>query len=348
MAHLLPGRTRDPATTHATVRAEPQHGEPTVDLMEDVSATRPVSIIAPRRIGESALTVYPIGLGTSLFGWRVDDETATSILDEFAGHGGTLIDTADSYADGGSERIIGRWMLQRGNRDHVVLSTKIGRHRQIPGLGPVNIVRAVEASLERLQTDRIDLLYFDGDDLTVPLEESLATVEWLIGSGKVRYLGASNYSAERLTEARILSSSGLPQFVAMQCHYNLMHRAEFEGDLAMAVAAQNLAVIPNFPLAKGFLTGKHREKNDVARSVRSAHASEYGGRKGNRVRGAMHKIAAVHGVPIATIALAWLVAKRNIAAPIAGASSPAQVEALTDAAGIRLSRSQMLELDRVS
>ncbi|MBW8872358.1 MAG: aldo/keto reductase [Leifsonia sp.] len=301
-----------------------------------MATTGPLSIIAPRRIGESDLAVYPLSLGASVFGWTADGDTSLAILDRFADLGGNFIDTADSYVGGRSEVLIGKWMRERGIRDRMVVATKVGRHQENPGLGSVSVVRAVEASLERLQTDRIDLLYFHEDDPETPLEDSLATAEWLIESGKVRYLAASNFTADRLIEARILASSGLPKFVAIQNQYNLMHRTEFERAPRIVAAAQGLAVMP------------YRTKGDLTAGARSVRASAYVNRRGQRVLAVLDRIAAEHSVAPASIALAWLLAKRTIAAPVASASRPEQVDALMAAAGIRLTRSQMLDLDRVS
>lgn len=315
----------------------------------DEALTGPLSIVARRRLGDSQLTVFPIALGGSVFGWTADTESSTEILDRYSDHGGNVIDTADSYVGGHSEVIIGGWLRKRRNRDHMLVMTKIGRNPDNPGLGSVNMVRAVEASLERLQTDRIDVLTFHDDDPSVPLEDSLATVEWLIETGKVRYLAASNFSAERLIEARILSSTGLPQFLAIQVRYNLMSRELFEGDLCVVAEAQSLGVMPHTALAGGFLTGKYRSKTDASGdSARAANALGYVGRKGHRVLGALDRVAAAHETSVTAISLAWLLAKRNIAAPVASATDPGQVDAIMEAAGIRLTRAQMLELDRVS
>ncbi|WP_431247738.1 aldo/keto reductase [Leifsonia xyli] len=326
--------------------AEPPTG--VVDIDPAIESTGPLSIIAPRRIGESDLAVYPLSLGASVFGWTADGETSFQILDRFAALGGDFIDTADSYVGGRSEVLIGTWMRNRRNRDRVVVATKVGRHHENRGLGSVSIVRAVEASLERLQTDYIDLLYFHDDDPETPLEDSLATAEWLIESGKVRYLGASNFTADRLIEARILASSGLPKFVAIENQYNLMHRTEFESAPRIVAAAQGLAVMPYYALANGFLTGKYRSKADLTAGARSVRASAYVNRRGQRVLAVLDRIAAEHRVAPASIALAWLLAKRTIVAPVASASRPDQVDALMAAAGIRLTRAQMLDLDRVS
>ncbi|MFE4951273.1 aldo/keto reductase [Leifsonia sp. NPDC056665] len=319
-----------------------------LDIDSGLERTGPLSIIAPRRIGESDLAVYPLSLGASVFGWTADGDTSLAILDRFASRGGDFIDTADSYVGGRSEVLIGKWMHERRNRDGLVVATKVGRHHENQGLGSVSIVRAVEASLERLQSDHIDLLYFHDDDPEVPLEDSLATAEWLVETGKVRYLGASNFSADRLIEARVLASAGLPKFVAIQTQYNLMHRAEFESALRIVAAAQGLAVMPYYALANGFLTGKYRSKSDLSADARSVRASAYVNRKGMRVLAVLDRIAAEHGVSAASVAIAWLLAKRTIVAPVASASRPEQVDGLMAAAGIRLTRAQMLDLDRVS
>jgi len=353
----IPSVTAAPATTAPRQSApgpERASSEPSTDtggpLDIDVrlERTAPLSIIAPRRIGESDLAVYPLSLGASVFGWTADGDTSLAILDRFAALGGNFIDTADSYVGGRSEVLIGKWMRERGNRDGLVVATKVGRHHENPGLGSVSVVRAVEASLERLQTDHIDLLYFHDDDPEVPMEDSLATAEWLIESGKVRYLAASNFSADRLIEARIMASSGLPKFVAIQTQYNLMHRAEFESALRIVAAAQGLAVMPYYALANGFLTGKYRSKSDLSADARSVRASAYVNRRGMRVLAVLDRIAAEHGVSPASVSIAWLLAKRTIVAPVASASRPEQVDGLMAAAGIRLTRAQMLELDRVS
>ena len=313
------------------------------------AATRPMAIVARRRLGDSGRSVYPLALGGSVFGWTADDETSTAVLDRYEELGGDFVDTADSYAGGRSEVIIGNWMRTRRNRDEITVATKIGRNPDNPGLGQVSIVRAVEASLTRLQTDRIDVLFFHDDDTTVHLEDSLATVEWLIESGKVRHLGASNFSADRLMEARILSSTGLPKFVALQSEYNLLHRHAFESAPLIVASAQELAVMPHSALAGGFLTGKYRGRDvPSGAGARGRKAVEHLGRRGVRVLSALDRIAADHGRQVTTIALAWLLAKRSVVAPVASASTPAQVSALMDAAGIRLTRGQMVELDRAS
>jgi len=301
-----------------------------------------------RTIGETDLSVHPLALGCSVFGWTTDGDTAMQILDRHWELGGNFLDTADSYAAGRSEVLIGSWMRTRGLRDDIVISTKIGRNRDNPGLSPRSIVGAVHASLERLGTDHIDLLHFHFDDLDVPLEESLGAMEMLIAAGTVRYLAASNFTAERLMEARVLAANGLPRFVALETPYNLMNRVSFESSLALVTRAQGIAVMPYFALAHGFLTGKYHSKSDLTDSIRAGRASVYLNRTGLKVLAVLERIAEDHGVAPSTIALAWLLAKDGVVAPVASASRPDQVDALVAAAAVRLGRADMVDLDKVS
>lgn len=301
-----------------------------------------------RTIGDSDLDVFPVVLGGSVFGWTVDPDTTVDILDRFHDYGGNMVDTADSYAGGRSEILIGNWMRKRKNRDEMIVATKVGRHPDFAGLGPVSIVRAVEAALERLGTDHIDLLSFHEDDPSVPLADSLGTVDWLIETGKVRYLGASNFSAERLIEARILSASGYTKFVALQTHYSLMHREAYEGGLSLVTTAQNIGVLPYFTLAGGFLTGRYRSRADLDQTARGARVASHLHRRGLRLLHVLDEIAGENHCSLASVALAWTLTRPGIAAPIAAASRPEHVDALVAAAALRLSRGQILELDRIS
>jgi aryl-alcohol dehydrogenase-like predicted oxidoreductase len=336
---------------------------PALSAAEDLR-TRPVQVqphTAPNRtlepapgtgyrrtLGQSDLTVHPLALGCSVFGWTTDGDTAMTILDRHYELGGNFLDTADSYAAGRSEVVIGTWMRTRGVRDEMVVSTKIGRNRDNPGLSPRSIVGAVHASLERLGTDHIDLLHFHYDDLDVPLEESLGAMDTLIRSGTVRHLAASNFTAERLMEARVLAANGLPRFVAVETPYNLMNRVSFESALALVTHAQGLAVMPYFALAHGFLTGKYHSKADLTDTVRAGRASAYLNRTGLKVLGTVERIADDHGVAPSTIALAWLLARDDVVAPVASASRPEHVDALVAAAAVRLGRADMVDLDRAS
>jgi aryl-alcohol dehydrogenase-like predicted oxidoreductase len=307
-----------------------------------------------RQISGTELSVHPLALGCSAFGWTATGEESLAILDEHHSLGGNFIDTADSFAAGRSEVIIGSWLRSRGTRAETVLATKIGRNLDNPGLSQRNIVGAVEASLQRLGTDHIDLLYLHYDDKfhrgdkAVALEESLVAVDALVRAGKVRYLGASNFSAERLIEARVLSAVGLPKFVAVETPYNLVHRVELEKDVAVVARAQRLAVMPGFALARGFLAGAFRTKADVAGTARGQLASVYLNRRSLRVLAVVDRIAAAFGAEPASIALAWLLTRPDVVAPVAGAGRAEQVASLVAAATIRLGRSDLLDLDRVS
>ncbi|MGV8884010.1 MAG: aldo/keto reductase [Microbacteriaceae bacterium] len=302
-----------------------------------------------RTIGMSDLSVFPLAISGNVFGWTADVETTENILDAYAVQGGNFVDTADSYAAGRSEIMIGNWMRDRGNRDSVVVATKVGKSFDNPGLSARAIDRSVHDSLERLQTSWIDLLYLHIDDESVPFEETLLAVDRLIRAGKVRYFGVSDHTGNRLFEARIASAQiGVAPMVALQNHYNLVHRSEYEGDLAVVAARQALGVMPRFSLASGFLTGKYRSRHDIARNERRGAVAKYVNRRGLRVLAALDRVAAEHGVTVATIALAWLLGKSNVVAPVASASRPEQVDELTAAARVQLTRHQVTELDRAS
>jgi len=352
MSRLTVLRPAHPTGAHAIVRSGPATASVPVPapLRPAASSGEGDRGSAPcrRTIEDTGLSVHPLALGCSSFGWSLDGETSRRVLDVHRELGGNLLDTADSYSSGRSETIIGSWMRTRASRDETVIATKIGRNRDNPGLSPASIVRAVDASLERLGTDHIDLLYFHFDDPNVPLEESLGAVANLIDKGKVAHLGASDFSADRLIEARVLAANGLPRFVALETHLNLVHRAPFESSLALVAQAQGLAVFPYFALAHGFLAGRYRGRTDVTSTTRGKRAGQYVNRKNLRVLAVADRIAAEHDVPVATICLAWLIARTGVVAPVAGAGHPDQVEALVAAASIRLGRSDLVELDRVS
>jgi aryl-alcohol dehydrogenase-like predicted oxidoreductase len=307
------------------------------------------AIVRPRRIGQSELTVFPLAMSGNVFGWTADDATTNEILDRYAAHGGNFIDTADSYAAGRSETMIGNWIRSRRNRQDFVIATKVGKSADNPGLRARVLTRAVHASLQRLGTDRIDLLYLHIDDPEVEFEETLLAVDELIRAGAVRYFGGSDHTGNRLIEARIASAQlGVAPMVALQNHYNLMHRQEYEGDLAHVAAQQQLGVMPRFALASGFLSGKYRQKADIAKSERGSEVAQYLTRRGQRVLASLDGIARVHGVSVASVALAWLLTKPNVVAPVVSASRPEQVADLTTAAALQLTRHQIAELDRIS
>ncbi|MDX6564326.1 MAG: hypothetical protein QOD65_4140, partial [Gaiellales bacterium] len=219
-----------------------------------------------RSVASTDLSVFPLCLGGNIFGWTIDEPQSFAVLDAYAAAGGNFLDTADSYSawvpgngGGESETIIGNWMAARGNRDDIVVATKVGKSPGVEGLGPATIRRAAEASLARLRTDRIDLYYAHLDDESTPLDETLGAFDELIREGKVRHIAASNYTAPRLAEALDLARGGdLPSYVAIQPHYNLVHREEYEGALAELCAREGVGCVPYLALASGFLTGKYR------------------------------------------------------------------------------------------
>ena len=317
----------------------------TVNVTAPLTATR----ARLRSIGQSDLLVFPLAISGNVFGWTAGVGEVEDILDTYAELGGNFVDTADAYAAGRSEIMIGNWMRDRRNRDEIVVATKVGKSADNPGVTARAITDAFNASLERLQTDHIDLLYLHIDDESVPFEETLLAVDELIRAGKVRYFGGSDHTGNRLMEARIATAQlGVAPMVALQNQYNLLHRTEYEGDLAQVAARQGLGVMPRFALASGFLSGKYRSKADLARNARGQEAARHLNKRGLRVLHSLDSIAAVHEKPVATIALAWLLSKPLVVAPVASASRPDQLPALTAAATVQLTRHQVAELDRVS
>ena len=307
------------------------------------------SAVRHRRIGSSDLRVFPLAISGNVFGWTADDATTNGILDEYVAHGGNFIDTADSYAAGRSEIMIGNWMRARRNRDGIVVATKVGKSAENPGLRARVLTRAVNASLERLGVGYIDLLYLHIDDMDVEFDETLLAVDELIRAGKVRYFGGSHHTGNRLIEARIASAQlGVAPMVALQNHYNLMHRREYEGDLARVAVRQGLGVMPRFALASGFLTGKYRQKSDIAKNERRGEVAKHVNRRGLRILASLDGVAAAHETSVASVALAWVLTKPNVVAPVVSASHPHQVLDLMAAAKVQLTRHQVAELDRVS
>jgi len=302
-----------------------------------------------RRIGPSDLRVFPIALSGTVFGWTADGPTTTSILDKFVELDGTFIDTADSYAGGRSEIMIGNWMHERRNRDALTIATKVGKSPDHPGLSAPAIRAAVEASLRRLRVDHIDLLFLHIDDASVSFDETLLAVDEVIRAGHVRYFGGSDHTGDRLLEARIASGQlGVAHMVALQKHYNLVHRDEYEGDLARVSRQLALGVLPRFALAAGFLTGKYRGRADAERQRGGAEASQYLNRRGLRILQALDRVAAETGTEVATAALAWLLSRPGVVAPVVSVSAPEQLDALMAAPRTPLSRHLLTELDRVS
>jgi aryl-alcohol dehydrogenase-like predicted oxidoreductase len=304
-------------------------------------------------LGSSDIAVSRLCLGANVFGWTADRDASWAVLDAFAEAGGTFVDTADSYtwrapgnSGGESETIIGDWMAARGNRDRVVVATKVGSLPGRPGLSAANIAAAAEDSLRRLRTDRIDLYYAHRDDPGTPQEEYLAAFDALVRAGKVRAVGASNFTADRLRSAlRTSEREGLAAFVALQPHYNLLERAEFETSLAPVLAEEGLACVPYFGLARGFLTGKYRPGGPEVDSPRAAAAKQYLDYRGLRALNALEEVAAERGAPVAAVALAWLAQQPTVAAPIASARSPQQLADLLPVLELALGAE---ELDRLS
>ncbi|WP_188187736.1 aldo/keto reductase [Nonomuraea sp. SYSU D8015] len=306
-----------------------------------------------RSIGTTALSVFPISLGTNVFGWTADKETSFAVLDAYVEGGGNFIDTADVYphwatGESTSEMIIGEWMADRRNRDSLVLATKVGMLEGLEGLAPATIRTAVEDSLRRLRTDYIDLYWAHVDDHDTPVVETLAAFDALVREGKVRYIGASNHGAGRLADAlKISDDEGLVRYVALQQQYNLVERG-YEGELRDVVAREGLASTPYFGLARGFLTGKYAPGVTVD-SPRAGKAAEYlATEHGRRTQEALGKVAAERSVQPASVALAWLSAQPTITAPIASARDVEQLQALMTAAELRLSAEELSLLDEAS
>ena len=307
-------------------------------------------------IGSSDLTVFPLALGGNTFGWTSDEGSSRDVLDAFVSGGGDLIDTADSYSawapgnsGGESESIIGRWMADRGNRSDVVIATKVSQHPEFRGLSATNVAAAADASLARLGTDYIDLYYAHFDDENTPLEETVAAFDALVTAGKVRYIGISNFSAERVSEwVGIARRNGFAAPVALQPHYNLVHRSDFEKQLAPVAERAELGVLPYFGLAAGFLTGKYRTTADLGQSNRGAGAKDYLTDEGLGVVSALATIADARGVAIASVALAWLLARPTVVAPIASARTLAQLPDLLEGARLELTGSEITLLDEAS
>ena len=311
-----------------------------------------------RKLGGSGLEIAPLVFGGNVFGFTVDDSTAFSLLDAFVAGGFNCIDTADVYSNfvpgnkgGESETTIGRWLKARGKRDDVVLATKVGNSMggDRKGLSKRYIAQAVEDSLARLQTDYIDLYQAHRDDQSTPLEETLEAFDALIKSGKVRAIGASNYTGARLGEALAVSSEKrLPRFETLQPLYNLYDRAGFESDLEPVCVSKGLGVMPYFSLASGFLTGKYRSKEDLKKSRRGGFVANKLDARGMRILAALDEVCAEMQSTPTRVALAWLLARPSITAPIASATSLAQLEELFASTRLQLSAAAIERLNRAS
>jgi aryl-alcohol dehydrogenase-like predicted oxidoreductase len=333
-----------------------RHG-PYVDISEKYR-WKADAILTSRKLGSSGLEISPIVLGCSVFGWTIDEKTSFEVLDAFFDSGLNTIDTADMYSSwvpghigGESEAIIGNWIKSRGNRNDLVIATKVGKELKPNkrGLAKAYILKAVEDSLTRLKTDYIDLYQSHEDDISVPFEETFEAFELLIEQGKVRVIGASNYSPERLTEAiEFCKSHNLPVYQTLQPEYNLCERAGYETDLEAIALKYGLGVITYSSLAFGFLTGKYRSEADLGKSVRSQDAKKYLNPKGIAILGALDKIAKSGSSTPAEVALAWLMARPSVSAPIAAASNVNQTKVLARAASLTLDSSEVALLDKAS
>jgi aryl-alcohol dehydrogenase-like predicted oxidoreductase len=310
-----------------------------------------------RMLGASGLKTPPLILGGNVFGWTADRGASHSILDAFVSGGGRMIDTADSYSSwapgnsgGESESIIGAWLHARGRRDDVLIATKVGAEVfGSRGLAPDRIARSVDGSLKRLRTDYIDLYFAHYDDPTTPLEGTLNAFDTLVKSGKVRAIGASNYTAARLREALDTSAArSLFSYSVLQPEYNLVERSKFEGPLQDLCVDRRLAAVPYFALASGFLTGKYRNSTDTAQRARGSAVARYLNDYGFGVLRAVERVGAEVHATAAQVALAWLAAQPAVAAPIASATRVAQVTELLGAMRLTLTPEQLLVLDEAS
>ncbi len=309
-------------------------------------------------LGNSPLSVAPLAFGGNVFGWSADEKRSFELLDTFVDAGFNLVDTADVYSawvpgnrGGESESIIGKWLAQGGGRrDKVVIATKVAKWAEHPGLSPMNIRQAVEGSLQRLQTDHIDLYQAHEDDASVPLADTLGAFGRLIEEGKVRAIGASNYSADRLADALAVSKQHhLPRYETVQPEYNLVSRAGYEAELEPLARRENLGVIPYYALASGFLTGKYRSEADLAKSsARGGAVKKFLNPKGLGVLAALDQVAAAHQATPAQVALAWMMARPGLSAPIASATSVEQLRELLAAAELKLGAEEIAALDRAS
>lgn len=310
------------------------------------------------RIGQSDLQVAPLNLGGNVFGWTLDEKGSFAILDAFSEAGFDFIDTADMYShwvDGGaggqSETIIGKWLKNSANRDKVVIATKGGGATGVTGIDVSRgrILKSVEQSLKRLQTDYIDLYYTHYDDEKTPVAETLETYDELIRAGKIRYIATSNMSPGRLRESlRVSAENKLPKYQALQPLYNLVERKGYETDYAPIVDEHGLTVFPYYALAAGFLTGKYRSEADFGKSVRGQGAAGYLNDKGFKVLDALDQLAEKHRTAPASISLAWLLTRPHIGAPVASATSEAQLRQLLAATSLELDSADLQLLDKAS
>ncbi|MCK9510962.1 MAG: aldo/keto reductase [Pigmentiphaga sp.] len=311
-----------------------------------------------RALGNTGLSISPLVFGANVFGWTADKARSFELLDRLADAGLETLDTADVYSTwvpghqgGESETVIGEWLKSRGGRDRVVLITKVGMEMapDRKGLSPAWIERAVEDSLRRLQTDHIDLYFSHVFDDTVPVEDTLRAYERLIAAGKVRAIGASNHSAEQLASAlKAAKDGGLPRYEVLQPHYNLYNRDTYDGALRDLAIAEGLGVITYFSLASGFLSGKYRSTDDLQKSPRGSWIADYLNPRGLAILAALDEVAAAHDATPAEVALAWLIAREGVTAPIASATTLDQLEGLIRATRLSLPAADINRLNQAS
>jgi len=309
------------------------------------------------KIGKTDLQVARINLGGNVFGWTLNEEQSFEILDEFVGEGFDFIDTSNSYSwwvngkGGQSETIIGNWMKSRSNRGKIIIATKVGSEtKEHPlDISKKHILKSVDESLQRLQTDYIDLYYTHFDDNVTPVEETLSAYDEVIKAGKVRYIAASNVPLERLKKSLELGKNAeYPMYQALQPHYNLVERTKYEIEYAPIVEEYGLTVFPYWSLASGFLSGKYRSEADLGKSTRGGNAKKYLNAKGLGLLEALDEISKAHNTQQASVALAWLLAQPHIGAPIVSATSKSQLKAIVDAANLKLNSEDFILLDERS
>ena len=311
-----------------------------------------------RRLGRTDLDIAPLVLGGNVFGWTADEKTSFDILDRFVDAGFNTVDTADSYSrwvpgnkGGESETIIGKWMKSRKNRDHVIVITKVGSDmgQGKKDLSAAYIAKAAEDSLKRLQVDAIDLYLSHWADDTVPYDETLGAYEKLIRAGKVRNIGCSNLDAGRLEAAlKVASQKKLPRYEVLQPEYNLYDRSSFDGPLRDLCIKEEIGVITYFSLAKGFLSGKYRSEADLGKSPRGDGIGKYLDGRGKKILAALDAVSARHNAKQAEVALAWIIARPGVTAPISSATTVEQADSLIRAANLQLTAADIKELDKAS
>ena len=311
-----------------------------------------------RKLGNSGLEVAPLAFGGNVFGWTTDEPTSFALLDAFVDAGFNLVDTADIYSTwveghkgGESETILGKWLKHSGKREKIVLASKVGKEMgpDLQGLSKTYIMQAVDASLQRLQTDYIDLYQSHEDDPNTPLEETLEAYDQLIKQGKIRAIGASNYSAERLAQSlEVSEQTGYPRYESLQPLFNLYSREDYEKELEPLCLEKGIGVINYFPLASGFLTGKYRSAADLSDRARGSFVEKYLNERGFRIIDALEEVAQEHNMTPAQIAIAWLTSHPSITAPIASATNLEQLNELLEAATIELNPAAIDRLNQAS